>query len=208
MIAELCADLSRDERLVLLTRQTVTDLDRRLSYVQSESLTSTAALIRAGVPTASRILVFTDTDSDTLSATLAASALAPSSAHLVCYFEDEDHARLIDQHCPQVEVVLFAGPELVARACKDPGSSQVISALTSHLDQGATLFSLQWPERPPQSFGDLARTLLDRGATLLAIQTGADTLPTFNPASDHKVGQGDRLFYVASNRVDAAALAG
>ncbi len=208
MIAELCADLSRDERLVLLTRQTVTDLDRRLSYVQSESLTSTAALIRAGVPTASRILVFTDTDSDTLSATLAASALAPSSAHLVCYFEDEDHARLIDQHCPQVEVVLFAGPELVARACKDPGSSQVISALTSHLDQGATLFSLQWPERPPQSFGDLARTLLDRGATLLAIQTGADTLPTFNPASDHKVGQGDRLFYVASNRVDAAALTG
>ncbi|PZO03434.1 MAG: hypothetical protein DCF28_07270 [Alphaproteobacteria bacterium] len=208
MIAELCADLSRDERLVLLTRQTLTDLDARLRYVQSESLTSTAALIRAGVPTASRILVFTDTDSDTLSATLAASALAPSSAHLVCYFEDEDHARLIDQHCPQVEVVLFAGPELVARACKDPGSSQVISALTSHLDEGATLFSLQWPERPPQSFGDLARALLDRGATLLAIQTGVDTLPTFNPASDHKVGQGDRLFYVASNRVDAAALAG
>lgn len=206
MIAELCADLSPDQYLVLLTRQTLTDLDGRLRYIQSESLTSTAALTRAGVPTASRVLVFTDTDSDTLSATLAASALAPASAHLVCYFEDEDHARLIDLHCPRVEVVLFSGPELVARACKDPGASQVISALTSHLDKGATLFSLQWPDRAPRAYVDLARTLLDRGATLLAIQTGTDTVPTFNPASTHAVGPGDRLFYVATNRLDAAAL--
>jgi voltage-gated potassium channel len=208
MIAELCADLTPNQSLVLLTRQTLTDPDGRLRYVQSESLTSTAALTRAGVPTASRVLVFTDTDSDTFSATLAAAALAPESAHLVCYFEDEDHARLIDQHCPRVEVVLSAGPELVARACKDPGASQVISALTSHLDQGATLFSLQWPDHAPRAFGDLARALLDRGATLLAIQTGVDTVPTFNPAADKAVGPGDRLFYVASNRVDAAALAG
>lgn len=208
MIDELCADLSPDQTLVLLTRQTLTDLDARIRYVQSESLTSTAALTRAGVPDASRVLVFTDADSDTLSATLAAGALAPASAHIVCYFEDEDHARLIDQHCPQVEVVLSAGPELVARACKDPGASQVISALTSHLDPGATLFSLAWPDRAARPFGDLARALLDRGATLLAIQTGRDTTPTFNPAPDHAVGPGDRLFYVASNRVDAAALAG
>lgn len=208
MIAELCADLSPNQSLVLLTRQTLTDPDSRLRYVQSESLTSTIALTRAGVPTASRVLVFTDSDSDTFSATLAAAALAPASAHLVCFFEEEDHARLIDQHCPRVEVVLSASPELVARACKDPGASQVISALTSHLDQGATLFSLQWPDLAPRAFSDLARTLLDRGATLLAIQTGLDTVPTFNPAADKTVGPGDRLFYVASNRVDAAALAG
>lgn len=208
MIDELCADLSPDQTLVLLTRQTLTDLDARIRYVQSESLTSTAALIRAGVPQASRVLVFTDSDSDTLSATLAATALAAATAHIVCHFEDEDHARLIGQHCPEVEVILSSGPQLVARACKDPGASQVISALTSHLDEGATLFSLAWPDRQPRAFGDLARALLDRGATLLAIQPGRDTTPTFNPPTGRPVVAGDRLFYVAAARVDAASLAG
>ncbi|HVL42517.1 MAG TPA: ion channel [Brevundimonas sp.] len=208
MIDELCADLSPDQTLVLLTRQTLTDLDGRIRYVQSESLTSTAALIRAGVPHASRVLVFTDSDSDTLSATLAAAALAPATAHVICHFEDEDHARLIDQHCPEVEVILSAGPQMVARACKDPGSSQVISALSSHLDEGATLFSLAWPDRQPRAIGDLARALLDRGATLLAIQPGHETTPTFNPPADRPVSPGDRLFYVSAARVDAASLAG
>ena len=208
MIDELCHDLSPDQTLVLLTRQVLTDPDPRLRYVQSESLTSTAALTRAGVPEASRVLIYTDADSDTLSATLAATALAPASAHVVCFFEDEDHARLIDQHCPEVEVILSAGPEMVARACKDPGASQVISALTSHLDDAATLFSLQWPDRSPRPFGEIARALLDRSATLLAIQPGRDTTPTFNPPADRPVGPGDRLFYVAADRVDAAALVG
>ena len=208
MIAELCADLSPDQTLVLLTRQTLTDLDSRIRYVQTESLTSTAALTRAGVPGASRVLVFTDSDADTLAATLAAVSLTGSSAHVVCYFEDEDNARLLDQHCPEVEIVLSAGPEMVARACKDPGSSQVISALSSHLDPGATLFSLSWAEGAPRRFGDLARSLLDRSATLLAIQSASATMPTFNPSPDLSVQPGDRLYYVAADRLDAAALAG
>jgi voltage-gated potassium channel len=208
MIDELCADLARDQTLVLLTRQTLSEPDPRVRYVQSDTLTSTTALTRAGVPAASRVLIFTDSDADTLAATLAAAALAPATAHLVCYFDDEDHARLIDQHCPTVEVILSAGAELVARACKDPGASQVISTLTSHLDRDATLFSLTWPDRPPRPFGDLARDVLARGATLLALQPLRATTPTFNPAADRPVGQGDRLFYVAADRLDVAALAG
>ncbi|RZJ05203.1 MAG: potassium channel protein [Brevundimonas sp.] len=209
MIDELCADLSAGQTLVLLTRQSLTDVDPRVRYVHTESLTSTAALTRAGVPDASRILVFTDADADTLSATLAATALAPAGAHVVCHFEDEDHARLIGQHCPGVEVILSSGPQLVARACKDPGASQVISALTSHLDDGATLFSLAWPDqRDTPSFGALARSLLDEGATLLAVQPDRAAAPTFNPPGDRLVGAGDRLFYVARARVDAAILGG
>ncbi|WP_331037352.1 potassium channel protein [Brevundimonas sp.] len=207
MIDELCADLSPDQTLVLLTRQTLTDLDGRIRYVQSESLTSTAALTRAGVPQASRVLIFTDSDSDTLSATLAAAALVPPTAHVVCHFEDEDHARLIDQHCPEVEVILSAGPQLVARACKDPGASQVISALTSHLDEGATLFSLAWGAERPRAFSELARSLLEQGATLLAIQSARDTTPTFNPPMDRLVDAGDRLFYVAAARLAPTSLA-
>jgi len=208
MIEELCHDMAAGQTLVLVSSQPVSDIDARVRFVQADTLTSTAALMRAGVGTASRVLVFTNNDSDTLSATLAAAAMASADAHIVCYFEDEDHARLIDQHCPEVEVVLSAGPEMVARACKDPGASQVISALTSHLDPAATLFSLKWPDGAARPFGEIARTLLDESATLLAIQPIQDNTPTFNPPSDKPVYPGDRLYYVAAHRVDASALAG
>ena len=153
--------------------------------------------------------MFTNSDSDTLAATLAATALVPAQAHVVCYFEDEDHARLVDQHCPQVEVVLSAGPEMVARACKDPGASQVISALTSHLDKEATLFSL--------AMAGPGRTSVRRSGPRPAGSQRDACWPSSRPRRRPRlsilrpidaVQPGDRLFYVASNRVDAAALAG
>lgn len=208
MIDELCTELAADQTLVLLTRQTLAEPDGRIRYVQSDTLTSVSALTRAGVRGASRVVVFTGSDSDTLAATLAAAVVAPPEAHIVCYFEDEDHARLLNQHCPRVEVVLSAGPEMVARACKDPGASQVISCLTSHLDAGATLFSLTWPDRPPRAYGALAHDLLQRSATLLAVQPTAAAAPVFNPDISLDVRPGDRVFYVASDRIDLAAVAG
>lgn len=207
MIEELCAERAREQTLVLLTRQALTEPDERIRYVQTESLTSPAALARAGVAGASRVLIYTDSDSDTLAATLAAGACAPETAHIVCYFDNEDSARLVRQHCLRAEVVLSSGPEMLARAARDPGASQVISALTSHLDEGATLFSLTW-SAVDASWRDLARRCLDAGATLLAHQPAGGTEPAFNPAAEARVSRGDRLFYVAATRLDPAALSG
>lgn len=207
MINELCAELNTTQTLVLLTRQTVADLDSRIRYVQSESLTSTEALTRAGAGQAGRVLVYASTDADTLTATLAASAAAPESAHIVCYLDDADSARLLSQHCPRVEIVLSSGPEMLARAARDPGASHVISALTSHLDDAATLFSLTW-QGAARPFGTLARQLLDHQATLLAHQPQAVKSPRFNPPSETDVAAGDRLFYVSAARLDQTRLAG
>ncbi|KAK0331947.1 hypothetical protein LTR94_026883, partial [Friedmanniomyces endolithicus] len=183
MIDELCAELSPTQTLVLLTRQAVPDPDPRIRYVQCENLTSTASLQRAGVQSASRVLIHAGTDPDTLTATLAASALTPPLAHVVCFFDDEDSARLLAQHCPDVEIVLSSAPELLARAARDPGASQVISALTSHLDDGATLFSLIW-KGETRRFRDLAHALIGSGATLLAHQPNGAKSPRFNPQEE------------------------
>jgi voltage-gated potassium channel len=207
MIGELCAELNATQTLVLMTRRIIADLDSRVRYVQSESLTSSDGLARAGAATASRILVYADNDSDTLTATLAASAVAPSTAHIVCFFEDADSARLLAQHCPHVEIVLSSGPEMLARSARDPGSSQVISALTSQLDESATLFSLKW-QGAAQSVGKLTQGLLQHRATLLAHQPQSADAPRFNPPAETAVEDGDRLFYVSSARLDQARLAG
>ncbi|MBA4807076.1 potassium channel family protein [Brevundimonas sp.] len=207
MISELCAELNTAQTLVLVTRHVVNDLDSRVRYVHSESLTSADALARAGAATASRILVYADSDADTLTATLAASAAAPKTAHVVCFFDDADSARLLAQHCPQVEIVLSSGPEMLARSARDPGSSQVISALTSQLDVSATLFSLTW-QGAARSFGDLAQRLLHHRATLLAHQPQGAEAPHFNPPPETGVEPGDRLFYVSAVRLAQASLAG
>lgn len=208
MLDELRADLAPGQTLVLLTRQTLADPPVGVLYVQSESLTGLDAMKRASLASASRVLIYTDSDSDTLAATLAAAASAPATAHIVCFLDSEDHARLVEQHCPEVEVVVAAGPELLVRACRDPGASQVISALTSHLDAGATLFSLAWPPVPATAVGEIGRRLLARRATLLAVQAADAPSPAFNVAAETPVAAGDRLFYVAAARLDPAHLAG
>ena len=207
MIEELCTELNAAQTLVLLTRQAVADLDPRIRYVQTESLTSAAALARAGAAAASRVLVYASSDADTLTATLAVSAAAPETAHIVCFFDDADSARLLAQHCPRVEIVLASGPEMLARSARDPGASQVISALTSHLDDGATLFSLTW-QGAMRSVGDLTQALLRQRATLLAHQSRDAPAPRFNPSLDTGVEPGDRLFYVSAARLDQPGLAG
>lgn len=206
MVDELCAEISGAQTLVLLTRQAVTELDSRVRYVQSESLTSASALARAGVANASRVLVYASSDADTLAATLAVSAAAPETAHVVCFLDDTDNARLVAQHCPKVEVVLSSGAEMLARAARDPGASQVISALTSHLDDGATLFSMTW-QGVARPAGDLAQGLWGLRATLLAHQPAGADAPRFNPPADVDVAAGDRLFYVSAARLDQTSLA-
>jgi len=138
---------------------------------------------------------------------LAASAVAPKTTHIVCFFEDADSARLLAQHCPHVEIVLSSGPEMLARSARDPGSSQVISALTSQLDESATLFSLKW-QGAARSVGTLTQGLLQHRATLLAHQPQGVDAPRFNPPAETAVEAGDRLFYVSSARLDQARLAG
>ncbi len=207
MIDELSAELSKTQTLVLLARQVVGDPDPRVRYVQSESLTSAAALARAGAAQAGRVLVYADNDADTLTATLAVSAAVPQTAHVVCYFDDADTAQLLAQHCPRVEIVLSSGPEMLARSARDPGASQVISALTSHLYDPATLFSLTW-DGAVRSIGDLTRGLQRHRATLLAHKPIGSGAPRFNPPFETEVEAGDRLFYVSAARLDQPSVAG
>lgn len=204
MIDELLADPEQDH-VVLLTRKTLDDPDPRVRYVKAIALTSADDLRRAGVASARSIAIYADSDSETLAAALAVTALAPE-AHIVCWFEEAEPAGLLRQHCPRVECIVAAGPEMVSRSLRDPGASQVITALTSNLDEGATLYGMKW-RHADTGFKAAAEAFLARGATLLAIQSGADREPVFNPDHASPVRAGDRLYYVASTRIAGDSLA-
>lgn len=205
MIDELHADPLHHHRLVLVTLKTLENPDPRARYVQAQSLTSADDLRRAGVPTAHRIAIYADTDEQTLAAALAVAALN-NTAHVVCYFSHPDSAELLRHHCPNMECIVASGAELVARSVRDPGASYVLSSLISHLDASATLFSIEWPQGAPTTYGSVTHSLLGKGATVIAAQTGGSREPLFHPGLDAVIEGGDRIYYVAESRVTAAAM--
>ena len=199
MIDELHAEAGA-RRIVLMTRKELSDPDPRVIYVRARSLTAPEELRRAGVHNAQRVAVVSNSDAETLAAALAVTGLT-DHAHIVCYFEDYDSAHLLQLHCPRVEIVVSPGPELVVRSVQDPGASRVLSALISHLDDSATLFSLEWPKGPSLTFREAAERFLDRSATLLAWQGVDDREPSFNTRGDAEIAAGARLYYVAERRI-------
>jgi voltage-gated potassium channel len=207
MIDELCADAEAGQQIVVLTRKEFENSDPRIRYVRARSLTSLADLKRAGVPDADRVIVFSGSDTDTLAAGLAITNLN-RRGHIVCYFDDEEIARLLTSHCDNVEVVMAPAVELVVRAVKDPGSSQLLSDLVSHTDAGMTLFSMPWVGGQPIGFRALSERLMGQGAVLVSYRPAdaSGKQSTFRFA-EGDVGPGDRLFYIAGQRLRPESLA-
>lgn len=201
MIDELVADAGDGCPIVLLTTQELDNHDERFRYVRARSLTAPADLARAGIASAAKIIVFAGTDAETLSAGLAVTAANNNGGHIVCFFHDEENARLLTAHCPEVEVVLARSVERVVKALADPGSSHLLAQLVSHTDDGATLFSMTASRDGP--FREAADALRDRGAILLATAPAADRT-AFRFDVEGTVVAGDRLFYVAADRLAPA----
>lgn len=197
MIAEITAD-ARAAEIVLVAVDALEVDDPTFRFVQAASLTAPADLRRAGVARASRIVVYAGSDAETLAATLAVTALN-EGGHVVCFLRDPDTARLLNAHCPAVEVVLTPTVELVVKALSDPGSSRFIAQLASHTDEGATLYATRAPGEG--DFDGHAARLRALGAVLVATCAPGDPCPRFDLQAP--VRAGDRLFYVAKARVAA-----
>ncbi len=195
MIAEIVADNPRAEIVLVATQEVASDAaDHR--YVRAAALTAPADLRRGGVGRADRVIVYAATDPETLAATLAVTALN-DTGHIVCFLRDADTARLLHVHCPRVEVVLTPTVELVVKALSDPGSSRLIAQLASHTDDGATLYATV--AQMAGSFDAVAKGLRASGAVLVATCGAEAGMPRFDPDGD--VAAGDRLFYIARQRV-------
>ena len=197
MIAELVAD--RPGRDIVLVATEELDVDSPTHrYVRAAGLTAPADLRRAGVAEAARVIVYAGSDAETLATTLAVTSLN-EHGHVVCFLRDADTARLLRAHCPTVEVVMTPTVELVVKALSDPGSSRLIAQLASHTDEGATLYAM--PAAAPGAFEEVAATLRGRGAVLIATCAADEATPRFDLHA--RIQPGDRLFYVAKERLAA-----
>jgi voltage-gated potassium channel len=199
MIDEIVADTKGKSELVLYTRKQIDNIDPRYRYVHASSLTSKADMLRAGIPDASKIVIYTPTDDEAIAAGLAVSVLN-KSAHIVAYFRERSNADLLHSHCPNIETVLTPSVELLVKSLSDPGSSQLITELASHTDDGATLYAAHAAQAG--SFADMSDILRKHHAVLVAFAKEGAREMHFD--FEGVIEKGDKLFYVARHRLPAA----
>ena len=207
MIELLLVDRDDDERLVLVAKSLERNpLPDAIDYVRTDALSTQAALERAGVPSATSVIIRGLDDDETLAATLATVALA-SDVHIVAHFEDERAGSLISQQFPHVEAIGSLSAELLVRAARDPGASRIADHLFS-AKLGDTAYSMLVPEdtKPFTYFAALTGLKRLHGMTLVGVCDGSGGNFDLNCEDDRKIGPGERLYYISEARVDAGAI--
>ncbi len=204
MIDLIYGDQRRQTRDVVLvsTREMDNPDPDRVSFIKTDNLASEDAWWRAGLAKAARIIITGHNDDNTLTTALSLAA-GDTKAHVVCYFDDPDMARLLKAHAPEVECHISTTIEMLVRSAQDPGSSRVQSQLLSTLT-GPTQFSMQIPENcPPCSFAQLItffKTHHDVLVLGVANSIQGDDL-TLNPPADYHVKAGMLVYYMSQHRL-------
>lgn len=170
-------------------------------FIRTASLSSEADLLRAGIKGADFVVILAATDDENLAASLAVGAIEPQG-HCVAYFRDQSPARLVQSHCPNIDVVTSTSVEQVARALSDPGAGEVLRFLVN-TDEGATLNSARIRGVSEIKVGELAVKLLNQfGATLIGYRSPQQKAPVLSPPPETVLQEGQTIYYIADARLD------
>jgi voltage-gated potassium channel len=187
--------------IVLCSRSDIENpLLGEIEFVKVTSYTDGREMEKANIESASCILIDNPEDDITLSAALYCANRNPK-AHLLAYFKDEALSDLLHQHCPNSECIPAVGAEMLAKAAVDPGSSALHQELLSST-RGMTQYSVMYPKDQPQT---TTSTLFhwmksEYQSTLIAVDVGQGI--ELNPELDKVINPGNKLFYIADERID------
>ncbi|MDY8110400.1 ion channel [Fulvimarina sp. 2208YS6-2-32] len=179
-------------------------MSETIDFVRSERLADPEALERGGIMGARGVIVRGENDDETLAAALVAATLNPA-AHVVAHFEFQRTADIAARQASKIETITSLSPELLVRAARDPGSSQVAKLLLS-AGTADTAFSMDMPEGlAPLSYGKALIGLRARcNATLVGI--GRNGKVDLNCPDDAAIGFGDTIYYISDHRLDAGSI--
>jgi len=211
MIEQILGDKRRDQQREIVlcsSRDMESPVPDQTHFVRGKSLTSAELLQRAGVVQASRVIIYGDSDEQTLATGLAVSA-AKTHAHIVAHFDSDAMAELFKAHCPQAECTSSISLELIVRSAQDPGSSRIQTQLLSTL-AGPTQYCIQVPDAfKGCSYGALFYALKEQHrATVFGVaqsQVGDDL--ELNPDNDSRVSGCQFVYFMAPERIHANEVA-
>ncbi|WP_040488940.1 ion channel [Fulvimarina pelagi] len=206
LLSMLSGERASDEALPVLVSRSLAQnpMSDQIDFVRAERLADPEALERAGISGARGVVVRGENDDETLAAALV-SATLNSSIHVVAYFEYQRTAEIAERQAARIETITSLSPELLVRAARDPGSSQVAKLLLS-ASTADTAFSMLLPEgRAPIRYGD-ALIGLRRSCNATLVGVGRAGKVDLNCPADDPISSGDTIYYISDNRLDAGAI--
>lgn len=180
-----------------------------LKFIKGESFSDAELLKRAGVESASRIIIYDTSDDRVATVALSAYSLKGRDAHLVAHCANPDTATMLRRTLPGIECTQALALEMLVRSASDAGISRVVNELLA-VDRGATQYQTKLSQPPADAtFGDLfiqAKKVCN--ATILGLSNDQDDGDgnMLNPASDRPLMDRDIVYYMANTRLSARQL--
>ena len=200
MVENLVAGDDGDDKIVLLTTVTDADVPEGVYLVKSDRLDALAPLKRAGIPKAQKALVCAGSDAETFNTCLAIRELN-ETVHVAAFFEDRDTAHRASR-IAGVETVVANTSEALVRAAQDPGSGQILMALSA-ANVGATIYSAQ--TQNPLEVATLQQALTALNATLIAVSQPDESDYSFCPYPALLRANG-AFYYLSKARLTSKAI--
>ncbi|MFT5677386.1 MAG: voltage-gated potassium channel [Paraglaciecola sp.] len=195
--------ISEHPTIVLCVRVDITNpMPDEIEFVKVSSFNHDGDMDRACVSDAKVVLMDNPEDDLTMTTALYCSQRNPT-AQMVAYFKDESLAKLLQQHCPNVECTPSVAIEMLAKSAFDPGSSLLHHDLLN-VNHGQAQYSATLPlDASPVKIANLFSQLkLNYKATFIAMSPAKDKLQvTVNPDLDEILMGGDKIFYIADERI-------
>jgi voltage-gated potassium channel len=195
--------VAENPTIVLCVRANITNpMPNDIEFVKVTTFSNDADMDRACVADASVILMDNPEDDLTMTTALYCTQRNPR-AQMVAYFNDESLVQLLQKHCPNIECTPSVAVEMLAKAAFDPGSSLLHHDLLD-VNQGNAQYSVTVPDGVPlltvrQLFSAFKR---DYNATLIGLSKSKQKLSIqVNPNLNDVVQGGDKIFYIADERI-------
>lgn len=193
-----------DEVVLCVTKEMSNPRPADLKFIKGESFSNAELLKRAGIESASRIIIYDTSDDRVATVALSAYSLKGKNAHIVAHCANPDTAAMLRRTLPGIECTQALALEMLVRSASDAGISRVVNELLA-VDRGATQYQTRLSHPPAgATFGDLfiqAKNVCN--ATVLGIASGQDDVDgsMLNPATDRPLQDGDIVYYMANTRL-------
>ncbi|MBC3764761.1 potassium channel family protein [Neptunicella marina] len=195
-------DANRQQGILLCVKADIENpMPGQIEFVRVGSFCSEDDMQRASIDDAAVIIIDHPQDDETMTTALYCHQRNPEN-HLLVYFQDETLSNLLKLHCPNVECTPSVAVEMLAKSAFDPGSSALHHDLLSVADNGQAQYSTTIPllEKPlnvQQLFSGLKQHY---DATFIGLGDSHKQIK-LNPSFETVVNSGDKVFYIASQRL-------
>lgn len=179
-----------------------------VDYFRADSLSDEDLYARSSVANASKVLIDLNDDGEINLVCMHLAAITSDTCVITAYVKNPMVGRLLEVHCPKVNVIPSLHQQMLVKAALDPGAEEVMRKLVD-ANHGQTQYATRLPAHMfPMTVEAFSMQLRRIGrATLVGIKQAGDEFPMLNPDYDLHLNGSDEVYYIANQRLSTEEVA-